>query len=79
MIKQKIHMESQVALINKFVLWNMRYTNKTKLYQSALSAQELKRIFWEQFKPIFNNEEEEKKFINGAKLIDFELIFKIIK
>ncbi len=79
MIKQKIRMETQVALINKFVLWNMRYTNKTKLYQSALTVQELKRLFWEQFKPIFNNEEEEKRFINGAKHIDFELIFKIIK
>lgn len=72
-------MVSDVALINKFVLWNMRYTGKTELYKSALTPTELKRIFWEHFKPLCKNEEEEKRFINGAKLIDFELIFKIIK
>jgi len=68
-----------VNRINMIVLYNMRYTGKEKLYASAITPLDLKRIFWEHFKKTCNNEDEEKSFIKGAKLIDFNLLFKLIK
>lgn len=68
-----------VNRLNMIVLYNMKQTNKEKLYKSAINSQDLKRIFWEHFKTLCSSEDEEKMFIKGAKLIDFELLFKLIK
>lgn len=68
-----------VNRLNMIVLYNMKQTSKENLYKSALNSQDLKRIFWEHFKTLCSSEDEEKMFIKGAKLIDFELLFKLIK
>lgn len=68
-----------VNRLNMIVLYNMKQTSKENLYKSALNSQDLKRIFWEHFKTLCSSEDEEKRFIKGAKLIDFELLFKLIK
>jgi hypothetical protein len=70
--------EKGINAITWHVIRSIEYNKKQNYYRTAIDVKDMKRLFWEYFKPILS-ENEKDKFVQGAKYIQFDVLFKFFK
>lgn len=70
--------EKGINAITWHVIRSIEYNKKQNYYRTAIDVKDMKRLFWEYFKPMLQ-ENEKDKFIQGAKYIQFDVLFKFFK
>jgi hypothetical protein len=70
--------EKGINVITWHVIRSIEYNKNQNYYRTAIDVKDMKRLFWDYFKPLLN-ENEKDKFVQGAKYIQFDVLFKFFK